>query len=69
MQISLICEKCGNVFVQADDDTNLEINFYTKQISFHCRNKKCRYVNTLDLSNWKKQQERSPYPSIMTSQN
>lgn len=67
MKISLVCEKCGNVFMQDEDDVNLEINFYTKTITFHCRNKKCGYVNSLDLSNWKKEQERSPYPRIMTS--
>ena len=64
MQIACTCEKCGQIFMNSEDDLCIELNFKRKIISFMCRNKKCNHDNVFDFGGWMKKQEQSPLPSI-----
>lgn len=64
MIIACKCEKCGNIFMNQEDDLCLEIDFKERKISFLCRNKNCRHENIIDLRTWKDDQGYSPLPPI-----
>ena len=64
MQIAVRCEKCGNFFMDKEDDLCLEIDFKERKLTFICRNQKCKYENKLDFSDWQKKQKHSPLPKI-----
>jgi len=62
MQIACKCEKCGNTFMNKEDDLCIELNFVDKTLSFQCRNKNCNHENIFDFGGWKKEQKHSPLP-------
>jgi hypothetical protein len=64
MIIACKCEKCGHIFMDADDDLCLEIDFKDKKITFLCRNPKCRFENVMDMSTWQQESRKSPLPRI-----
>ncbi len=64
MKIACTCEKCGNIFIQEEDDVCLNIDFKQKQISFICRNKLCKHDNILDLTQWQDKVKKNPLPRI-----
>lgn len=64
MQIAMRCEKCGNMFMNTEDDLCLQFDFFDKKISYICRNKKCNHDNVFDFGDWKKKQEHSPLPRM-----
>jgi len=64
MQIACKCEKCGQLFMNTDDDLCIELDFMLKTLSFLCRNKKCNHNNIFDFGGWNKQQKQSPLPPI-----
>ena len=64
MQIACKCEKCGQLFMNKEDDLCIELDFKRKTLSFMCRNKKCNYENIFDFGGWKNDQKHSPLPKI-----
>jgi len=66
MKIACKCAKCGNCFMQSEDDLMLEFDFRDMKISFICRNPTCRHENVFDMSTWKKAQQHSPLPRMRT---
>jgi hypothetical protein len=62
MQIACRCEKCGQMFMNKDDDLCIQLDFVNKTLSFMCRNKKCNYDNIFDFGGWSKQAKHSPLP-------
>lgn len=64
MKIAFRCEKCRNIFMQAEEDLCLLIDNFEKKMSFFCPS--CKHDNIIDFADWKKQQAHSPLPRIGT---
>lgn len=64
MKIACICAKCGNHFMQEEDDLCIEFDFRNNNISFICRNKNCKHENIMKIASWKDVQKHSPLPRI-----
>ena len=62
MKIALRCEKCRVLYMAAEDSLCLEMDFFTKKISFVCP--QCKHNSILDLNNYQKNQKESPLPRI-----
>jgi len=62
MQIACKCGKCGQMFMNQEDDLSIQLDFASQTLSFMCRNKKCNHDNIFDFGGWKKQQKHSPLP-------
>lgn len=67
MQIAVRCEKCGNMFMNTENDLCIQIDFFDKKISYVCRNKQCNHENICSFANWKETQKKSPLPSMRIS--
>ena len=66
MRISLKCAKCGNIYMNEENDLCLEIDFLNSKISYICRNEKCGHMNELDLRNWSEVSKNNPLPRMRT---
>lgn len=62
MKIAMRCEKCRNIFMQAEEDLCLLFDCYEKRISFYCP--QCKHDNIFDIGEWQKKQKHSPLPKI-----
>jgi hypothetical protein len=62
MKMALRCEKCRQIFMNAEDELMLEIDFLEQKIVFLCHNKSCKHENIIDFKNWQKRQQQSPLP-------
>lgn len=64
MKIAIRCGNCRQMWMNGEDELQIEIDFYTKKISCVCPH--CKSSNELDYMDWKKRQEHSPLPRIGT---
>jgi hypothetical protein len=64
MKIALRCEKCGNIFMNSEDDLCLELDFKDKKIRYICRNEKCGHENVFCFETWQNESKHSPLPKI-----
>jgi rubredoxin len=60
MKIAIRCGKCRQMWMQGEDDLQLEFDFYDLKVSFICPH--CKKENVMDLKNWQNQQKVSPLP-------
>ena len=66
MRMALRCEKCRQIFMDNEDNLQIQIDFYERTISYICNNKDCKYENILDFKSWQKQQKHSALPPMRT---
>jgi hypothetical protein len=50
--------------MQEEDDIMIMIDFKSKNISFICRNPKCKKENVLDFKQWQDNAQQSPLPKM-----
>ena len=62
--IALVCGKCRERFMQAEDECHTELDFHEQKITFICP--KCKNENIMDFGTWQKKQKISPLPRIGT---
>jgi len=62
MKIGSRCEKCGNIYMQHEDDCTILFDYKEKHISFMCPS--CHHDNIMDWAGWEEQSKKSPLPRI-----
>jgi predicted RNA-binding Zn-ribbon protein involved in translation (DUF1610 family) len=65
-QIALRCGKCRKLWMQAEDECQIEFDFHESKITFICPQKDCKHENIMDFKSWQKQQKHSSLPRIGT---